>query len=331
MSLLLSMMACSSNPWAYTETQLEADGVHVRLGLVDVDSVEIAGKSMKDGESAVFPLSLFHIGENELPIQGEGLQGKTLYFKLSPSQALQLSCTGEGSGHISIRSEAGGVQASGCAMAAGGYVSGNLTALNGAEILVGGQAVKGPLLLDARSGLWEQPLVPFKEGAAYQTYETHELPILVRHPDGAEWSGVVEYQDRKGDLMAAFLEGFPESTQGMPAGQEVALRWGLGWYYTGEGTLGEVARFARVVEESKPRYITSCRYVDRGAGQVKIDTVAVDRTLVVVDREGRELGRKLFRAKTQGYQCSDVQYEGAKQSVILPDHQEILDWAKALN
>lgn len=334
MLLSLLVLACSSNPAAYTETRLEEDGVHVRLTLIDLDSVEIAGNTLSHGEDVVLPLSLFHIGENHLPIQGEGLVDRTLYFKLSPAQALELSCSGEGDGSVSIRAQdeaqGGGTRATGCALADGGFVAASLDAHNGSVIELDGKAVQGTLLLDARAGLWEHPLSAFKEGAAYSSAKKYEQSISVRHADGSEWLGVVEYQDREGDLMGAFLAGLPESTQGMPPGDQVALRWELGWYFTGEGTLGEISRFARVVQESEPRFIRSCPYVDRGAGRVDIDTFAVDRTIAVVDRQGKELGRAQFKAKTQGYRCNDVQYRSNEKSLLLPDPQDILLWAKAL-
>jgi hypothetical protein len=195
--------------------------------------------------------------------------------------------------------------------------------LNGSTIELAGEAVTGELLLDARSGLWEQPLASFREGAEYSSPKKYEQDIVVRHADGSEWLGVVEYQDRDGDLMGPFIAGIPESTQGMPQGDQVALRWEVGWYFTGEGTLGELSRFARVVEESEPRFITSCSYVDQALGRVDMDTVAVNRTIAVVDRQGKELGRAEFKAQTQGYRCSETQYQSNKRSLLLPDPQAI--------
>ncbi|MFT5584088.1 MAG: hypothetical protein ACI9VR_001673 [Cognaticolwellia sp.] len=334
MSTVLMLLACHSPPYVFSEAGLKDDGVHVKVGLTNIDSVEIEGQSLADGQSMVLPVSLFHIGQNRLPILGEGLEGETLYLELRMDQVLELQCSGSGDGRVRIRlqdqSGFDTLSANDCAVGEGGYVTGKLGALTGSTILIDGQEVDGSFRLDARSGLWEQPLVPFKVGKDFMSSKEYQVDIVVRHTSGSEWSGVVTYKTGSADLMGTFIQGLPESAQGMPAGDAVALRWQNGWRFAGTGQLGQLARFGKVVDESEPRFIATCHYQRPGGGPVNIKTVAVDRTVAVVDRQGAELGRRVFKAKTGGYSCSKLQYEGGGDVGILPDHQAILAWAQAL-
>lgn len=335
MSLISVILGCASpQPYVFSEARLKEDGVHVTVDLTNIESVEIEGQSLSEGESVVLPVELFHIGVNRLPILGEGLVDETLYLELRMNQVLKLQCSGSGNGQVRIRAqdETGfdTLGANDCAVGDGGYVTGKLATLPGSTVLIDGREVDESFRLDARSGLWEQPLVPFKVGKEFMSSKEHQADIVVRHTSGSEWSGVVTYKTGAADLMGTFIRGLPQSAQDMPAGDAVALRWQNGWRFAGTGQLGQLARFAKVVDESEPRFITTCHYERAGGGPVNIDTVAVDRTLAVVDRQGAEIGRRLFRAKTGGYSCSKMQYEGGGDVTILPDHQEILDWAQAL-
>jgi hypothetical protein len=216
-----------------------------------------------------------------------------------------------------------------CAVVDGGYVTGKLTTFPGSTILIDGQEIDGAFRLDARSGLWEEPLVAQKAGKEVRSTKEHQLPIVVLHSSGEEWAGTVNFMTGGTDLMGSFIRSLPESAQGMPAGDAVALRWGTGWRFTGTGQLGQLARFAKVVDESKPRFIASCNYQGSG-GAVTIKTVAVDRTVLVVDRQGNELGRKVFKADAGGYSCSDIQFEGGGDVRLVPKVEDILAWAQGL-
>lgn len=334
MSIVLMLLACQAPvPYVFSEARLKDDGVHVEVSLTNIERVEIEGQSVAHGESVVLPLSLFHVGVNELPILGEGLVDETLYLEIRPDRALTLKCTGSANGRVHIR-EAGeesrdAVSALNCAVGDGGYVTGKLTTFPGSTIMIDGQEIDGPFRLDARSGLWEEPLVAQKAGKEVRSSKEHQLPIVVRHSSGEEWAGTINFMTGGTDLMGSFIRNLPESAQGMPAGDAVALRWGTGWRFSGSGQLGQLARFAKVVDESKPRSIASCNYQGAG-GAVSIKTVAVDRTVLVVDRQGSELGRKVFKADVGGYSCSDIQFEGGGDVTLVPEVEDILAWAQGL-
>jgi len=195
-SLMILLSACRKQPLVSATPTVEADGVHVRFVLGGIDAVTVAGKVAHDKETIVLPTTLFSIGENRIPMVGEGFNG-SLDVKLRPGDVLRFSPTppdSKASCFVTVRARkpsASGIpgenEAIGSCTVKGGILHAPLTVHPGFQVtLDGSPAPAGALDIDLRKELWDIP-------KSELSTRKHRTPaVSVRSGAGGTWDGDLE-------------------------------------------------------------------------------------------------------------------------------------------
>lgn len=300
--------------FAHPTTEIRPDGAHIKVLLIGVDEVEIAGQRMRDGQTIVVPFSQLQVGANRLPVIAEGLRANSVaVFDVPVSTVFTLKCATQGErGTASIKlSPAPGApeQSSpasdpstsgswvGCPVE-GGQVMAPLDVLAGFTAAVdGGPPSRDRLRIDLRPGMWKAAV---KQGSDSVSLPDSEHSLTITSASGKAWTGALSVTPPR-HLMDGILDGLPGSAEGMPPGAGLAAVKVHGiWWFEGEATtLGEIDWWVHAVDHAAPRPLPSCDFdsLDLGRRRVTLAVTGVDDTYAIRDRQGREVARKTFVAK----------------------------------
>lgn len=331
---LIALAACDK-PSAHAKVDVHDDGVHIQAMIDGVDEVEIAGRTVRDGETIVVPFAELDVGLNEVPITGKGLEGVVTHVDVAPNRVLDVQCPKqERQASLELLDEQGKSPTPvkmvwfGCGVV-GGKVVVPFRLADGFALAVDlGEIVGGELHIDLRPKLWAAKP---KNGVPRIQLEESEHVLTLTSPSGKTWSGKLIVKDQS-DTLSSVLAGLPKSGEGMPeAGSLALMRVADLWWYEGEAaTIGEADLWVHVVEQAAAVPMKNCTFQELALGNaahtLKVSGVA--QTFVAVDRKGNELGRKQFEPKG----CPDnvTLSPGQTEVTVVPSEALVREWVKGL-
>lgn len=334
LSSIVALAGCDK-PSAHATIKVHDDGVHIQALLDGVDEVEIAGRTVRDGETIVVPFAELDVGLTEVPIIGKGLEGAVTHVDLPPNRVLDLRCP-----KLERRASLELVDAQGksptpnklvwfgCEVV-GGKVVVPFGLADGFELAVDhGEVVDGNLHIDLRPTLWAAKP---NNGVPRIHLADSEHVLSLTSPSGKVWSGKLIVKDQS-DTLSTVLAGLPKSGEDMPEPGTLALmRVADRWWFEGEAaTIGQADLWVHVVEQAEPVPMTNCTFQELAIGNAahSLKVKGVAQTFVAVDRQGKELGRKQFEPKG----CPDnVTLEpGQTELTVVPSEALVREWVKSL-
>jgi hypothetical protein len=334
LSSIVALAACDK-PSAHAKIDVHDDGVHILAMIDGVDEVEIAGRTVRDGETIVVPFAELDVGLTEVPIIGKGLEGVVTHVDLPPNRVLDFRCP-----KLERRASLELVDAQGksptpnklvwfgCDVV-GGKVIVPFGLTDGFELALDqGEVVDGELHIDLRPTLWAAKP---NNGVPRIHLADIELVLSLTSPSGKVWSGKLIVKDQS-DTLGTVLPGASKFGEGMPEASTLAvMRVADRWWFEGEAaTIGQADLWVHVVEQAEPVAMKNCTFQELALGNaahtLKVSGIA--QTFVAVDRQGNELGRKQFEPKG----CPDnVTLEpGQTELTVVPSEALVREWVKSL-
>jgi hypothetical protein len=312
--------------------QIGPDSVEVAVTLGHIDSVELAGKTVKSGDTVAIPLRDLRVGLNKLPFKGEGLgPDDGVEINLTAKQVLKPACDVGGKGWVMSKASSG-IKAGDCAVE-GGEIVVPLSLPEGATVAVEPGRVDGSTLyFDVTA---KAPELPVK-GANFDQGRAKEQPakVTVTWSDGKTWTDEVEVSYR-GSVVGAWFDRAPESLRALgrkaadpkrfAAFEAAGHYWAVG--ETEGKKLGDIDLLVRIEERSEPRSIGTCTFRTTEGGVAKAPANAVDHTFVAYDVEGNEVARTTLKAKG----CPDwATFKKGDTITSVPGDGNVRAWVKTL-
>jgi hypothetical protein len=335
LSLVLASLLACDKPSAHAKVDVLDDGVHILLMLDGVDEAEVAGQTVRDGETVVLPFEHFDVGLSEVPITGKGLEGVVTHVDLPPQRVLDFQC-GDEERQASIELvDANGKSPSpvkprwnGCKVVGGKVVAPFQLAAGFKLAVEGSEVIANDLFIDLRPTLWAAKP---RNGVPRMHLGPSEHAFTLTSASGKAWSGKLIVTDQS-DTLGSVIADLPKSNEGMPeAGTLAAMRVGKNWWFEGDAaTLGQIDLWVHAVEQAEPVAMKNCTFRELALGNAAhtLKVNGVTQTFAAIDRQGKELGRATFEPTG----CpSDVTLEpGQTEITVVPSEATVRTWVKGL-
>jgi hypothetical protein len=337
MFLLLSLLACEAPYGVASVSQVTPEGLQVSVILSGVSEAQLAGQTVRDGDTIQVPMSQLKVGINDFPFEGADFdQFSRLQHDLAPNEALQPQCGPEKT-WISVQGEPEysyehKFSANHCGILGGEIaVPVSLHGQVKAEI-EGGRVQDGVLLFPLGVKAYEQVLST--QGSFGSGNVAYKSKLTLTYPDGSSWSQDLEVNSRE-PAVGPFFDGLPATLLPLErSASEVntlaVFEAGGRYWATGMAqgkTLSQADLYVKAGKKGEEKDFKTCNFRTMQGGNFSAKAKARSQEFIAFDAAGKEIARTTLEV---GGCPGNVSLKDGETLVLVPGQSQVQSWVEGL-
>lgn len=334
---LMSLIACEAPYGVASVGQVTPESLEVSIVLSGVSEAQLAGQTVRDGDTIQIPVSQLKVGLNELPFEGADFdEFSQLQHTLAPNDSLQPQCD-KGDTWLTIRGEPEysyehRFLASHCELVAGEIAIPVTLHGQATASVEGGRVADSVLYFPLGVLAYEEPLSTQSSfGSGVVNYESK---LTLDYPDGSSWSQKVKVSSRE-SAVDPFFDGLPETLKPLKrSASEVntlaVYQSGTRFWATGMAqgkTLSQADLYVQAGERGEVKDFKTCNFRTMQGGNISTNAKARSQEFVAFNAAGEEIARTTLEV---GGCPMDATLKDGEALILVPGQGQVRRWVEGL-